>query len=271
MTTAHEADQDLAVALPVSVLTLAGQITLFRDRLSSLRVGEPGAPAEAQNLAERAGDLRATAEAAALGTARLYVSPPVRDAVSRLQLLASQAKLADEHLTWLGVYLGELTPEERARPPHPPGRVLDTLHEAGRHLRQAHMLTALGAPDALRAATDLALALRAQRSGSRVQPMSPAQYAALHATASGYVTVHIARAEEWASARHDRISMATVRSLESRDWVRREAHHPMPGSRSVRLHLTEAGRIALASRLGRTPAYTHPRATAVQPARTRTR
>ncbi|MFE0772158.1 hypothetical protein [Streptomyces sp. NPDC058861] len=268
----HEADHEPAVTLPASVLTLTEQTTRFRDRLSSLRVGEPGAPAEAQNLAERAGDLRAAAEAvtAELGTARLYVSPPVRDAVSRLQLLASQAKLADEHLTWLGVYLGELTPEERARPPYPPGRVLDTLHEAGRHLRQAGMLTALGAPDALRAATDLAVALRAQRSGG-VRPMSPAQYAALHATASGYVTVHIAGAEEWAWARHDRISMATVRSLESRDWVRREAHHPVPGSRSVRLHLTEARRIALASRLGRTPAYTHPRATAVQPARTRTR
>ncbi|MFE6457805.1 hypothetical protein ACFVP0_10130 [Streptomyces cinereoruber] len=270
MTTAHEADHELAVTLPASVLTLAGQITRFRDRLASLRFGEPGAPVRAQDLAERAGGLRAAAEAAELGTARLYVSPPVRDAVSRLQLLASQAQLADEHLTWLGLYLGELTPQERGRPPYPPGRVLDTLHEAGRHLRQAHMLTALGAPDALRAATDLALALRAQRTGG-VQPMSPAQYAALHATASGYVTVHIAGTEEWASARHDRISMATVRSLESRDWVRREAHHSMPGSRPVRLHLTEAGRIALASRLGRTPTYTRPRATTVQPVRARAR
>lgn len=270
MTASHEADHEPAVTLPASVLTLAGQITRFRDRLSYLQFGEPDAPAKAQNLAEHAGDLRAAAEAAELGTARLYVSPPVRDAVSRLQLLASQAKLADEHLTWLGVYLGELTPEQRARPPYPPGRVLDTLHEAGRHLRQADMLTALGAPDALRAATDLALALRAQRSGG-VQPMSPAQYAALHATASGYVTVNIAGTEEWASARHDRISMATVRSLESRDWVRREAHHPVPGSRSVRLHLTETGRIALVSRLGRTPTYAHPRATAVQPARIRAR
>ncbi|MGW6539076.1 hypothetical protein ACWGBV_09220 [Streptomyces sp. NPDC055051] len=64
--------------------------------------------------------------------------------------------------------------------------------------------------------------------------MSPAQYAALHATASGYVTVESLGAEEWASARHDQISMATVRFLEFRGWVLREARRPVPGSRSVR-------------------------------------
>ncbi|MEW1699021.1 hypothetical protein ACIQCR_31170 [Streptomyces sp. NPDC093249] len=65
--------------------------------------------------------------------------------------------------------------------------------------------------------------------------------------------------------------MATVRSLESRNWVLREARHPVPGAQTVRLHLTEAGRLALASRLGRAPAGTRPRATAAQPTRTHTR
>ncbi|MFD5108351.1 hypothetical protein [Streptomyces cinereoruber] len=64
--------------------------------------------------------------------------------------------------------------------------------------------------------------------------MSPAQYAALHATASGYVTVESLGSEEWASARHDQISMATVWFLEFRGWVLREARRPVPGSQSVR-------------------------------------
>ncbi|APE24440.1 MULTISPECIES: hypothetical protein [Streptomyces] len=136
------------------------------------------------------------------------------------------------------------------------------------------MLTALGAPDAVGAATGLAVALRSKRADvSRPQPMSPAQYAALHAAASGYVTVEAHGTGEWASTRHDRISitMATVRSLESRGWVLREARRPVPGSRSVRLHLTDTGCFALASRLGRAPADTRPRTTAVQPVRARTR
>ncbi|MFI9210202.1 hypothetical protein ACIGW7_18950 [Streptomyces sp. NPDC053253] len=274
MTTAHEADRELtADTLPSYVLGLAERTTRFRDHLSTLQFGEPSAEAKAQALAEQAGDLCEAAKTveAEVGKVRFYYSPAVLDAFGRLRLLAAQAQLADEHLTWVGVYLGELTPEERARRPCPPGRVLDTLLEAGRHLREADMLTALGAPDVVHAAKDLAVALRAQKFGSRSQPMSPAQYAALHAAASGYVTVDKLGTEEWAWARLDRISMATVRSLESRGWVLREAHHPVPGSRSARLHLTETGRLALASRLGRIPADTHPRATAVQPTRTRVR
>ncbi|MFJ7164047.1 hypothetical protein ACIQUV_00905 [Streptomyces globosus] len=65
--------------------------------------------------------------------------------------------------------------------------------------------------------------------------------------------------------------MATVRSLESRGWVRREARHPVPGSRSARLHLTEAGRVAFASRLDRIPVVSRPAALAIRPPRTRVR
>ena len=273
MTTTHEADREwVADAPPASVLTPASQTTRFRDHLADLQFGEHSAPARALDLAERAGALRQAAEsvAAQLGTVRIYRSPALGDTFSRLQLLGTQAQLADEHLTWVSVYLGELEPEERAAPPYPPGRVLD----AGRHLRQADMLTALGAPDAVGAATGLAVALRSRRTGiSRPQPMSPAQYAALHAAANGYITVEAHGTGEWASARHDRvsISMATVRPLESRGWVLREARHPVPGSRSVRLHLTDTGCFALASRLGSAPADARPRATAVQPARARTR
>ncbi|MFE2561908.1 hypothetical protein ACFXGT_39065 [Streptomyces sp. NPDC059352] len=277
MTSTLEADREwVADAPPASVLTLASQTTRFRDHLAALQFGESSAPARALDLAERADALRQAAEsvAAELGTVRIYRSPALGDTFSRLRLLAAQAQLADEHLTWVSVYLGELAPEERAARPYPPGRVLDALLDAGRHLRQADMLTALGAPDAVGAATGLAVALRSRRTGvSRPQPMSPAQYAALHAAASGYITVEAHGTGEWASARHDRcsITMATVRSLESRGWVRREARRPVPGSRSVRLHLTDTGCFALASRLGRAPADARPRATAVQPVRARTR
>ncbi|MFI8102110.1 hypothetical protein [Streptomyces sp. NPDC086023] len=262
-----------AELLPARVLTLAEQTTRFRDRLATLQFNDPFAPDEALAHAEAAAQLSCAAKTVAgeLAQVHLYGSPGIRDTFSRLQLLARQAQLADEHLTWVHVYLGELPPEERAQRPYPPGRVLDTLLEAGRHLREADTLTALGAPDVLRAAADLAAALRTQKSSGRAHPMSPAQYTALHAAASGYVTVDALGSEEWARNRLDRLSMGTVRSLEARGWVRREAHHPVPGSRSVRLHLTDTGRVALASRLGRTPVVTRPSALAAQPARTRIR
>ncbi|MGW7304000.1 hypothetical protein ACWGI1_00290 [Streptomyces sp. NPDC054835] len=261
----------LADALPSYLLGLAEGTTRFRDQLATLRFSELFAAVEALQHAQRAASLSEAAKAvtAELGKVGLYVSPAVRDTFSRLQLLATQAQLADEHLTWVHVYLDELTSEERAQRPCPPGRVLDTLLEAGRHLREADTLTALGAPDALHAATDLAVALREQKVSSRVQPMSAAQYAALHAAASGHVSVDVLGNEEWAWNRLGRISMATVRSLESRGWIFREAYQPVPGSRLVRIHLTEAGRTALASRLGRIPLVTRPRAVEVQPARTR--
>ncbi|WP_329309182.1 hypothetical protein [Streptomyces microflavus] len=99
MTTAHEADPELAAdAPPATVLPLASQTTRFRDHLAALQFGEPSAPARAQDLAERAAALRQSAEsvAAELGTVRLYRSPPLGDTFSRLRLLATQAQLADE-------------------------------------------------------------------------------------------------------------------------------------------------------------------------------
>ncbi|MEU2231281.1 hypothetical protein [Streptomyces vietnamensis] len=207
-----------------------------------------------------------------IGKLPLHVSPAVEDAYERVRLLATQATLAGGHLRLVHAYLNKVPPQERAHRPYPHGRILDTLLEAGHHLQDASLLISLGASDAIRAATDFAGALRAQKiSSGRPQAMSPAQHRALHAAAAGRLTVEASGDDEWAWSRTGFVSMATVRSLESRGWVRREARHPVPGSRSARLHLTEAGRVAFASRLDRTSVVSRPAALATRPPRTRVR
>lgn len=256
---------------PAHVLLLAEEVTMFRDRLSTLEFSRPAAPSEALAHAGRADDLADTARAVRteIGKVRLYVSPAVEDAYSRIRLLETQAALAGEHLRLVHAYLVQVSPQERAHRPYPRGRVLDTLLEAGHHLQEASLLTSLGASDALRAATDLACALRAQKLiDGRPQAMSPTQYQALRAIATGRLSVEVSSGREWAWMRDASFSMGTVRSLESRGWARREARHPVPGARSARLHLTEAGRIALASWLGRVPVASRPAALATRASRT---
>ncbi|MFC9486008.1 hypothetical protein ACFTZM_08005 [Streptomyces hydrogenans] len=258
---------------PAHVLVLAEEVTAFRD-LRPLEFSRPAAPSEALTHAGRADDLADVAKAVRteIGKVEVYVTPAVEDAYSRIRLLGTQATLAGEHLRLVHAYLVQVSPQERAHRPYPHGRVIDTLLEAGHHLREASLLTSLGASDALRAATDLAGALRAQKLiDGRPQAMSPTQYQALRATATGRLSVEDTGGREWAWMRDASFSMATVRSLESRGWVRREAHHPWPGARTARLYLTETGRLVLASRLGRAPVDARPRAIAVQHTRTRVR
>ncbi|WP_282695214.1 hypothetical protein [Streptomyces sp. CC208A] len=190
----------------------------------------------------------------------------------RLTLLATQAATAADDLRIAESLLLTLSTEEMAQGPG--GRtkhVQDTLIEAGRHVAAARTLTALGAPDLVGAAADLAGAVRSQHGAEPAASMSPSQYLCLMATAQGYVSVE-ARAVEEARLRYDRLSMATVRSLEARGWITR-APRPVGRSLLVRLYLTGAGRVALASRLGRpsVPASKRPAALAAQPARTRRR
>ncbi|MFB8039782.1 hypothetical protein ACFC8F_00640 [Streptomyces hydrogenans] len=204
-----------------------------------------------------------------IGKVQLHVTPAAEDTYSRIRLLETQAALAGEHLRLVHAYLVQVSPQERAHRPYPRGRVLDTLLEAGHHLQEASLLTSLGTSDTLRAATDFAGALRAQKLiDGRPQAMSPTQYQALRAIATGRLSVEDTGGREWAWMRDASFSMATVRSLESRGWVRREAHHPWPGARTARLYLTEAGRIALASWLGRVPVASLPAALATRARRT---
>ncbi|MFJ4338595.1 hypothetical protein [Streptomyces sp. NPDC088915] len=275
MTSPSESRPSLPAELaPAHVLLLAEKVTSFRDHLYPLAFHRPAAPSEALARAGRADDLADATKAVRteIGKVQLYVTPAVEDAYSRIRLLGTQAALAGEHLRLVHAYLVQVSPQERADRPYPRGRVLDTLLEAGHHLQEATLLTSLGASDALRAATDFAGALRAQKLiDGKPQAMSPTQRKALSAIATGRLSVEVSGGREWAWMRGASFSMATVRSLESRGWVRREAYHPAPGARSARLHLTETGRIALASWLGRPPAFSRPPALATRASRTSVR
>ncbi|MFJ8669718.1 hypothetical protein [Streptomyces sp. NPDC093600] len=260
--------------MPARLLALAEEFASFHDDLQLLRVGEHLSREIAEALATRAGAISWYVQDVQKATARipLPLNPVAHDIYIRMTLLATQAATAADDLRITESLLRTLSAEEMAQ--RPGGRtkhVQDTLIEAGRHVDAARTLTALGAPDLVGAATNLAVAVRAQHGAEPAAVMSSSQYLCLLAVAQGYVSVDARTvAEAW--LRLDRLSMATVRSLEARSWVTR-ASRPLDSSLSVRLYLTDAGRVALAFRLGRppAPASKRPAALAARPARTRLR
>ncbi|MER7540386.1 hypothetical protein ABTX77_37260 [Streptomyces sp. NPDC097704] len=260
--------------MPARLLALAEEFASFHDDLRLLRVGEHLSREIAEALATRAGAISWYVQDVQKAAARirLPLTPVAHDVYIRMTLLATQAATAADDLRITESLLRTLSAEEMAQ--RPGGRtkhVQDTLIEAGRHVDAARTLTALGAPDLVGAAANLAGAVRAQHGAEPAAVMSSSQYRCLLAVAQGYVSVD-ARTVEEAWLRLDRLSMATVRSVEARNWVTR-APHPLDTSLSVRLYLTDAGRVALASRLGcpPAPASNRPAAPAAQPARTRLR
>ncbi|WP_318209542.1 MULTISPECIES: hypothetical protein [unclassified Streptomyces] len=262
------------VPMPARLLALAEEFASFHDDLQLLRVGEHLSREIAEALATQAGSSPGTSRTyqKAAGRIHLPLSPVAGDVHIRLTLLAPQAATAADDLRIAESLLRILSTEEMAQGPG--GRtehVQDTLIEAGRHVAAARTLTALGAPDLVVAADDLTGAVRARHGAEPAASMSSSQYRCLMAIAQGYVSV-VAQAVEEAWLRYDRLSMATVRSLEARGWVTR-APRPLGTSLSVRLYLTDAGRVALASRLGRppAPASKRPAPLAAQAARTRLR
>ncbi|BAU87994.1 hypothetical protein SLA_7128 [Streptomyces laurentii] len=263
MTTDHNAGtvnpQETDTPLPARLLALALEFTALQDDLYHLHAKKLYAPDIAAAFATRAAALTWYIQDVhnSIRHAGLFGSPVVLDVRCRLTLLASQAATATEYLRTAETVLQFLPPEETAEASRDPDHARDVLRRAGHHIHNAGQVTQLGAADSVRAAADLAGELRAQGRGGTVQPMSPAQYAALHGIACGYVTVN-ALGEEVASIRRERLSMSTVRSLEARGWVSREALVRNPGSRAARLYLTDTGRVALASRLDRVPTAKRP-------------
>ncbi|MBT2527557.1 hypothetical protein J7E91_19540 [Streptomyces sp. ISL-99] len=191
----------------------------------------------------------------------MYHSPAIRTVYARVRQLAHLATDAADHL----LDAVDILDDTRAGiPVQGEGPLLtheQALGEAGSRLALVRDLTALGAPDAL-APAELFVTERRRRGVHPLhQPpaLSPAQDAALRAVAQGEVTI----ADDKPYARRDdiRVSISTIRSLESRGLVARE---PCPlWLHDERVHLTSSGYRDLAATFGRPqpPALTTARPT----------
>ncbi|MFD7017481.1 hypothetical protein [Streptomyces sp. NPDC059928] len=182
----------------------------------------------------------------------MYQSPEIRAVYARVRQLAHLATDAADHLidavdilddTRAGIpvelgddFLAVLT-EQQAR------------QEAGRRFTLVASLTALGASDAL-ATAELFVAERHRRGfAPEDQPpaLSPAQTTALRAVAHGDVA--ITSGKPYLRREDIRVSISTIRALESRGLVMREDCPDW--FRDERLHLTASGRRGLAASFAR--------------------
>lgn len=187
-----------------------------------------------------------------LNAQSIYQSPEIRAVYARVRQLAHLATDAADHLidavdilddTRAGIpvelgddFLAVLT-EQQAR------------QEAGRRFTLVASLTALGASDAL-ATAELFVSERRRRGFvPEHQPpaLSPAQTTTLRAVARGDVA--ITSGKPYLRREDLRVSISTIRALESRGLVMREDCPDW--FRDERLHLTAAGRRDLAASFAR--------------------
>ncbi|MBT2509184.1 hypothetical protein J7I98_25530 [Streptomyces sp. ISL-98] len=189
----------------------------------------------------------------------MYHSPAIRTVYARVRQLAHPATDAADHL----LDAVDILDDTRAGiPVQDEGPLLtyqQALGEAGSRLTLVRDLTALGAQDALTTAELLVTERRRRGVSPLHQPpaLSPAQDAALRAVARGEVTI----TDDKPYVRRDdiRVTISTIRSLESRGLVARE-HCPL-WLHDERVHLTADGCHGLAPTFGR------PRPPALTPAR----
>ncbi|MFW6724157.1 hypothetical protein ACHZ98_29215 [Streptomyces sp. MAR4 CNY-716] len=240
------------------LLDLAMQFTRHNDDLAQLRVtlarhGLSGSsPATA--LTDQAAVTQRPANAAmdivdVLKAQQMYHSPAIRAVYARVWQLAYLASDSTDHLLEAVNIIDDTRAGIPALTGVPPLSHEQALGEAGRRVELVAELTALGAPDAL-ATTEVFVTDR-RRWGTPPlhQPptLSPTQHAALRAVAQGEVTI----ADGKPHLHHDsiRLSISTIRSLESNDLV---ARAPCAlWLHDERVHLTPDGRRGLTATFGR--------------------
>ncbi|AQU64906.1 hypothetical protein [Streptomyces niveus] len=240
------------------LLLLAADFTRHNDALTRLRLNGTS-PATAlthhtsstQHLANSALHIVDT-----LNTQPMYHSPVIRTVYARVRQLAHLATSAADHLLDAVDILNNTRP---GIPVHGQGPLLtheQALRGAGSRLTLVRDLTDLGAHDAVTTAEVFVTERRHRGAIPSYRPpaLSPAQDTALRAVARGEVTV----TDDKPSVRRDniRITIRTIRSLESRHLVARE---PCPRwLHDQRIHLTSEGCRGLAATFGRprTPALT---------------
>ncbi|MGY5079246.1 hypothetical protein ACWIGX_19500 [Streptomyces nigrescens] len=192
----------------------------------------------------------------------MYHSPAIHAVYARVRQLAHLASDAADHLidavdlldhtrAGLPVELGDgflaVVTEQEAR------------RGAGRCFTLVASLTALGSSDALATAELFAVERRHRGFVPEYQPpaLSPTQDTTLRAVARGDVA--ITSGKPYLRREDLRVSISTIRALESRGLVMRE-DCPDDWFRDERVHLTAAGRRDLAASFAR-PRSTAPTAT----------
>lgn len=243
------------------LLALAAHFTRFTDAhlRSNLRRRNPVDVLITQ--ADAAQDLARTALGivTTLDAQSMYLSPEIRAVYARVRQLAHLTSDATEHL----LAAEDILVATRSGLPVPTGDGFMTVptqqqahEEVGRRFDLVAERLSLGAYDAVSAA-ELYLADRRRRGhvpGHQPPALSRAQRTTLHAIAQGDVTISGGRP----SLRRDdlRVSISTIRSLESHRLVTREPC-PLP-LQDERLALTPGGRRDLAATISSPPARKAP-------------
>ncbi|MER6190210.1 hypothetical protein [Streptomyces cyaneofuscatus] len=231
-----------------NLLLLATRFTRHTDALTAIQRDGTSPAAElseqvtaAQRIAAAALDIMDD-----LNDQQMWHSPAIRSVYTRVRQLAYMATGAADHLLdAVDILLAfhEGVPAEES------GLVLtrhQALSEAGRREYLASILTSLGAADCLKAAELYVTDRRRSIALPRPPALSPAQTAMLRAVAQGEVMID--RDKPSAHRLDIRLTISTVRALESRSLVTREEY--LPWSRAERVHLTQAGCRTLAAALG---------------------
>ncbi|WP_413100253.1 hypothetical protein [Streptomyces sp. Inha503] len=250
-------------ATPAEQLLLLGaDFTRHNDTLARLRLNDSSSAtalthqaAATQHLARSALDIAET-----LNAQRMYRSPVVRAVYARVRQLAHLATDAADHLLNAVNILNNARATVSVQDKDALPAYRHALGEASNRLTLVRDLTALGAKDSLTAAEQFVTEQRRSAPPPHHPPaLSPAQDAALRATARGEVTISRLNDKPY----DIRITISTIRSLESRGLVTRE---PCPlWLHDERVHLTADGRHTLAATFG------HPRARPPAPSATRPR
>ncbi|MFE5162937.1 hypothetical protein ACFRNT_31420 [Streptomyces sp. NPDC056697] len=247
-------------ATPAEQLLLLGaDFTRHNDALPRLRLNDSSSATALTHQATAALHLARSALdiAKTLNTQRIYLSPVVRAVYARVRQLAHLATDAADHLLNAGKILNNAHATVSIQGEDALPAYRHALEEAGNRLTLVRDLTALGAEDSLTTAEQFATEQRRSAPPPHQPPaLSPAQDAALRATARGEVTIDRLNDKPYVSRDDIRITISTIRSLESRGLVARE---PCPlWLHDERVHLTADGRRGLAATFGhpRTPTRT---------------
>ncbi|GGU55060.1 hypothetical protein GCM10010211_19680 [Streptomyces albospinus] len=264
---------------PEALLALGADYNRHNDALNSLAIMEINRPNPATAVSQLIPRTRHLTHSAlhivdALNHQRMYHSPGIRSAYARIRQLAHLALDAADHL----LDAEDILDDARVGAPSEDGPPL-TLQEARSEVRDRLVLvrdlTALGADDTLATAELLATEMRRQRllPAGQLLDLSPAQHTALRAVAQGHVTIDRHNDKPRVSRDDLRISISTIRSLETRGLVGREETPRV--LHDERIHLTSDGCRTLAAGFGqvRPPALTTARPVQVKaasaPARSR--
>ncbi|MFB6987934.1 hypothetical protein ACFC0C_16445 [Streptomyces sp. NPDC056178] len=235
----HEHLFDLP-SLPEQLLGLAGSFTRHNDALSTLSAGEPESGAALRKHIPSTHALgRQTLDVMDSAERLLHPTPAAVEAGLRLRQLAFLTTGAVDEL------LGALDLVEAG------------ANGADTRLQLAKELTLLGPEAAVGIAERLAVEMRPQRVAPEREGttrLSPPELTALRAVARGEVQVTKMLGKQYVSSHGTRLSIATIRTLESKELLKRDKgpQEALP----QRLILTAAGDRALADVFGQSPVTT---------------